>query len=132
MRLSTLMAAKAIIVIFFGVGFVLIPEAVMSLYGVGLNPGGVYMTRLFGAAFILLGILLWSARKDPGSQALRAIVLGVFIGDVIGFIASLLGQLSGVSNALGWSVVALYLLLALGFGYFQFAKASPSTQPSAA
>jgi hypothetical protein len=132
MRLSTLMAIKTIIVIFFGIGFVLIPEAVMSLYGVGLDAGGVYMTRLFGAAFLLLGILLWSARKDPGSQALRAIVLGVFIGDVIGFIASLLGQLSGVPNALGWSVVALYLLLALGFGFFLFAKASSFTQPGAA
>jgi len=32
---------------------------------------------------------------------------------------------AGVANALGWSTVALYLLLALGFAYFQFMK--PST-----
>jgi hypothetical protein len=28
----------------------------------------------------------------------------------------------GVENQLGWSTVAIYLLLAVGFGYFRFAK----------
>ena len=123
MKLSSLMAIKAIIVVVFGVGFVLIPATVMSVYGVTLDPGGVYMTQLFGAAFILLGILLWFARTASASDvALRAIVLAVAIGDTIGFLVALLAQLSGVVNALGWVTVALYLLLALGFGYFRFAK----------
>jgi hypothetical protein len=127
MKLSCLMAIKAIIVIVFGIGFVLIPATVMSFYDVTLNPDGAYMTQLFGAAFILLGILLWSARNAPRSEvALRAIVLAVVVGDVIGFIVALVAQLSGVVNALGWVTVALYLLLALGFGYFQFVKPGTS------
>ena len=123
MKLSNLMAIKAIIVFVFGIGFVLIPATVLSFYGATLDPGGVYMTQLFGAAFILLGILLWFARTASASDvALRAIVLAVAVGDTIGFIVALLAQLSGVVNALGWVTVALYLLLALGFGYFRFAK----------
>ena len=123
MRLSNLMAIKAIIVVVFGIGFVLMPATVMSFYGVTLDPGGVYMTQLFGAAFILIGILLWFARTASASDvALRAIVLAVAVGDTIGFIVALRAQLSGVVNALGWVTVALYLLLALGFGYFRFAK----------
>jgi hypothetical protein len=125
MKLGTLMVIKAIIVIVFGIGFVAVPAAVLSYYGVTLDPVGVYMTRLFGAAFILLGILLWFARRDSGSPALRAIVLGVFIGDLIGFVVTLSGQISGIFNPLGWLNVALYFLLTLGFGYFQFKK--PST-----
>ena len=89
------------------------------------------MTQLFGAAFILLSILLWFARNAPGSDvALRAIVLAVFVGDTIGFIVALLGQLAKVANALGWITVALYLLLALGFGYFQFFKPAARTGTS--
>lgn len=127
MKLSNLMIIKAVIVVVFGVGFVLMPATVMSFYGVTLNPGGAFMTQLFGAAFILLGILLWFARNAPSSDvALRAIVLAVVVGDVIGFIVALLAQLSGVTNALGWVTVALYLLLALGFGYFQFVKPATS------
>jgi len=39
---------------------------------------------------------------------------------VVGVIVSLGGVLSGAVNELGWVIVAVYLLLALGFGYFQF------------
>lgn len=131
MKLSYLMAVKAVICVVFGIGMVLIPGPMLSLYGVTLNPGGTMMTQLFGAAFILLSILLWFARNAPGSDvALRAIVLAVVVGDAIGFIVALLAQLSGVANALGWVTVVLYLLLALGFGYFQFVKPVAQTGTS--
>jgi len=127
MKLCNLMAIKAVVVVVFGIGFILIPTIIMSFYGLTLNPGGAIMTQLFGASFILLGILLWFAKNAPRSEvALRAIVIAVTIGDAIGFIVALLAQLSGMMNALGWVTVALYLLLALGFGYFQFVKPATS------
>ena len=127
MKLCNLMATKAVIVVVFGIGFVLMPTNIMAFYGLTLNPGGAVMAQLFGASFILLGILLWFAKNAPSSDvALRAIVLAVFVGDAIGFIVALLAQLSGMMNALGWVTVALYLLLALGFGYFQFVKPATS------
>jgi hypothetical protein len=49
---------------------------------------------------------------------MRAIVVGYGTGTAIGFIVALLAQLSGVMNAFGWSAVGIYLLLALGYGYF--------------
>jgi hypothetical protein len=71
--------------------------------------------------------LLWFARNAARSEiALRALVLAITIGDTLGFVITLLAQLGGLANALGWVTVALYLLLALGFGYFQFVKPSAS------
>jgi hypothetical protein len=85
------------------------------------------MTQFFGAAFLLLSIVLWFARNAPYSEVtLQALLLAVVIGDAIGFIVALLAQLSGVANALGWLNVALYLLLTLGFGYFRFIKKAAS------
>jgi hypothetical protein len=43
---------------------------------------------------------------------------------VIGLIVSLMGTLSGVVNAVGWSAVLIYLVLAAGYAYFQFMKPS--------
>ncbi len=127
MKLSSLMALKTVVVAVFGISFLFVPTTVMSFFGVTLDPGGRFMAQLFGASFILLGMILWFAKNAPRSEvALRAIVLAVFVGDVIGFVVSLLTQLAGLTNALGWSVVALYLLLALGFGYFQFFKPASS------
>ena len=123
MKLKNLMVIKTVIVFVFGIAFVVIPTRSMSNYGVMLSQGGAVMTQLFGAAFILLGIVLWSARNAPRSDVtLRGIVLAVFVGDLMGFIITLIAQLNRVMNSLGWTSVAIYLLLAIGFGYFQFVK----------
>jgi hypothetical protein len=128
MRLSTLMLVKSVICLVFGGIFVLAPAALLAIYGVRNGDLSLlFMTRLYGAAFIVLGVLLWFARNDTGSEAMRAIVLAVSIGDGVGFVVSLMGQLGNVMNGLGWSVVALYLLLTVGFGYgyLQLVKPSP-------
>ena len=124
MKLSVLMVIKGFLVSVFGIAFIAVPKELMSLYNVTLEQGGIYMTRLFGAAFILLGIMLLFAKKDTASQALRTFILAVFIGDTIGFVVVLIGQLSGFINALGWVTVALYFLLAIGFGYYYLKKPS--------
>jgi hypothetical protein len=80
------------------------------------------MARLFGASFVLLGLLLWLARNTGEPSTQRAFALAVFVGDAIGCILALIVQLGGLANALGWTTVALYLILALGFGYFLIAK----------
>jgi hypothetical protein len=119
------MSAKAVICVLFGLGFVLIPETLASFYGMSINDSGVLMARFFGQAFILLGVLLWLARNTSEQATQRAFSISVFIGDIVGFVIAIMAQISGVVNALGWLSVALYLVLALGFGYFLIPK--PST-----
>ena len=126
MKLSNLMVVTAVVAAIFGIAFVLASGPLMSLYGATLNPAGMVIAQLFGAALIGYAVVNWFARNAKGDEALRAIVLANLVADTIGFIAALLGQLSGATNALGWSTVVIYLLLAAGFGYFQFMKPSSS------
>ena len=126
MKLSTMFIIYAAISAIFGLAFVFVPETSLALYGITLGPGGILIARLFGAALLEFALLSWLARNAGDSEARKAIILAVFIGEAVGFIVVLLGQLSGEVNALGWSTVAIYLLLALGFGYFQFMKPSTS------
>ncbi len=126
MKLSTLLTINTIVAGVFGLAFVLVPDTAMSLYGATLSPAGVLVARLFGAALLGYAVLSWFARNASESEARSAIVLAMFVGDALGFVVALLGQLSGVVNAVGWSTVAIYLLLALGFGYFYFMKPSNS------
>jgi hypothetical protein len=125
MTLKNWMSAKAVICVLFGLGFVFIPETLASFYGMSINDSGVLMARFFGQAFILLGVLLWLARNTSEQATQRAFSISVFIGDIVGFVIAIMAQISGVVNALGWLSVALYLVLALGFGYFLIPK--PST-----
>ncbi len=125
MKLKNLFIFNAIATIIFGIGSVLAPQALVSLYGTTLNPVGVLMMQYGGAWLIGIGLLAWFARNAADSEARRAIVLAFLICYSIAFIVALLAQLSAVLNALGWGTVALNLVLALGYSYFQFAK--PST-----
>jgi hypothetical protein len=125
MKLKTLMIINAIVAIVFGVFFVIVPSQVYSLYGHEL--GEVmdvlnYMGQLFGAALIGFGLLTWTARDAGESEARKAIVLALLVSDGIAFVVALIGQINNVVNILGWSTVAIYLFIALGFGYFQFSK----------
>ena len=124
MKIKTLMVINAVISVLFGIAFVVMPARILSLYGTTVEAPLKYTGQLFGAALIAFAVLTWAARKSPDNEARKAIVLSLFIGDGIGFVVALIGQLGGVVNSLGWSTVAIYFLLSLGFGYFCFTKSS--------
>jgi hypothetical protein len=119
-KLSNLLVIAAVIGAVFGVGFVVASGTLLGIYGITLDKAGTLVAQLFGALLIGLATLNWLARNVTDPEARQAVVLGNLVGDVVGFVVILIGQLAGVANALGWSNVAIYLLLALGFAYVQF------------
>ena len=124
MKLGNLFAVNAVIAGLFGLSFVFAPARVLAQYGLTVDAGFGLVAQLFGAALIGYAILTWQVRKTADSDARRAIVLALFISDGVAFVLALMAQLKGLVNSLGWSTVAIYLLLALGFAYFHFAKPS--------
>ena len=126
MKLKVLFIITAIVSIVFGVVFVIIPAQLYSLYGIESGAGLNYMGQLFGAALIGIGLISWQSRNAADSDARKAIIFSFFIADGIGFVVALIGQLNEILGSLGWLTVAIYLLLTIGFGYFQFFKPSSS------
>ncbi len=126
MKLSNLLVINAIVALVYGISFVLAPTKVLSLYGMTQGTSEALAGQYFGVALIAIGLLTWLARSVTDSDAQRAIILALLISDVIGVIVSVLGTVSGVMNAVGWSAVGIYLLLGLGYAYFQFMKPSAS------
>ena len=126
MKLSNLLVANAIAALVYGISFVLVPATVLSLYGMTQGTSEALAGQFFGVALIAIGLLTWFARNIADSDTQRAIVLALLISDVIGVIVTVLGTVSGVMSAVGWSAVGIYVLLALGYAYFQFVKPSAS------
>lgn len=121
MKLGNLFAVNAVIAGLFGLAFIFAPGPVLARYGATVDAHFAHVAQLFGAALFGYALLTWSARNAGDSEARRAIVLALFVGDAIGLVISLMGQIRGPVNSLGWSTVAIYLLLTIGFGYFIFA-----------
>jgi len=124
MKLANLFAVNAVIAGLFGLAFVFAPAQLLAQYGLAVDAGFGLVAQLFGAALIGYAILTWLVRTSGDSQARRAIVLALFISDAVAFVLALIAQLKGLVNSLGWSTVAIYLLLAIGFAYFHFTKPS--------
>ncbi len=122
MKLKHLFAVNIFFSIFFGVSCAFFAGWVIRLYGLAPDVGSLWTTRLIGGAILGFASLMWFGIKTAAIEARRAIALALFIQDVVGFAASLLAQLSGSMNALGWSNPLLYGILALAYACFLFAK----------
>lgn len=120
MRLYPFLIIKAGISIIFGLSFLLIPEATTSLFGVSINQTAATTARYMGALLLGIGFICWFARLCTDYLEIQGILLSLFIADALGFLIALFSQLSGLYNTLGWVNVAIWLLLALGLGYFRF------------
>ncbi len=127
MTLATLLSINAIVALAYALGLLLVPATLLKVYGITSGPGERLMAQFFGVALLAVGLLTWFSRNVVDPSAQRAFILALLISQAVGLVVALLGTLSGVMNVVGWSAVAIYLLLALGYAYFQFTKsASPS------
>ena len=76
----------------------------------------------FGAMLVGIAILCYFASNATASELRKKVILSLFVADTIGLILALIAQLGGKMNGLGWILVVLWLVLALGLGYFSFLK----------
>jgi hypothetical protein len=125
MRLGTLLRLAGLLALAFGIGFLFAPARVLSMYGVAAEPTVVLLARFFGSALVQLGLVLYLIRDVSDPTTRRGVVIGSFLGSLAGFVVSLTAQFWGLVNSFGWSTVAIYGLLLLGYGYFVFG--SPRT-----
>jgi hypothetical protein len=125
MKLNTLIGIMALLSLIWGAGFMLVPMLFWSLYGLALDVGGVYMSRQLGVVFLMLGLILWLARKEKSPLTLQAMTIGLFSGNALGFVVALIGQFSARISMLGWVGIVTYFLLAFGFGYYLVRPAQP-------
>jgi uncharacterized RDD family membrane protein YckC len=126
MKLGNLLVLNAIVALVFGLGFLLLPGSVLSMYGATPGPQINLTAQLFAVELIHIGVLAWLIRKVADGLAKRAIILAGLVANLLGLIISLIGTVSGVVNALGWSAVVIYIILALGYAYFQFMGPRPT------
>jgi len=124
MTLRSFFTILAVLSFLFGIGFVLAPAQVLANYGIETSPALAPVGRLFGGVLVTLSVILWLAKDFRDEAAVRAVLLGALLGDVVNLVVATMGTLFGTSNALGWSTIVIYLYGTLGSGYFLAARTS--------
>jgi hypothetical protein len=118
MKFKNLMVIKALVCLAFGILLLAIPDRLLSIFGATLSPGGIFTAREYGSSLFGNLFLCWFAKNASESDAKTAIILALFVYDLIAFIMTVITVISGVLNPLGWAIVFIYLFFTLGFGYF--------------
>ena len=123
MKRSTFILIVAIIGLLFGLGFLVVPNMVMSLYGSKLDLTGEFVGRYFGSALLGLGVIFFTGRKaNTLEEIVKSGLLGGFVLGVTGLIVAVWDGIAGTSNAFIWIDTVIYLFFTVGFGYFYFKK----------
>lgn len=125
MRLFLTMTVTAIGSLLFGLAYLLAPGWILSIYNFVLEPSAQWIPRYFGATLLGIAAMCWYGRSAKSGIALRAIITGIFVTTVFGFIVSIFEILDGTRNLMMWSTVIIFFLLSIGFGDFVFRTPPP-------
>ena len=120
MKLRNLYLANSIIMLVLALGLILMTSVMVNLFGVNNGAETRTLSQLFGVGLVVSGMITLLAREVTDPMARSAINFSNLIADVLGVVVALNATLTGVFGWFGWLLVVVYLLLALGFGYFQF------------
>lgn len=119
MKLSTYAIIITILAVGFGLAFVFIPVKVAAFYGLTLDTGGIITARYFGVSNLFIGMIFWSySSVSPSAKSWPKLLLYSLIYDIMQLIVTLMAVLSNESNAMGWTTVVLFVLLAIGSVYY--------------
>jgi hypothetical protein len=122
-KLKRFLALAAIITLINGVLYTLVPGALLPNYHLDPTPSAELGFRLFGAALLTFGLILWFLRDSREWTAIRGLLIGASVGNIAGLIVTVWATISGVMNGAGWLFVATYGLLLLGYAYSLWALA---------
>lgn len=124
MKLRTLYLLNAVVSLGFALGFFLLSGFLVGLFGMDYNADTRTLGQLIAVELVVGGVTTLLARDVTDAKATGAINTGNFIAGVIGTVVAFLATISGVMGWFGWVVTAVYLFIAVAFGYFQFMKTS--------
>ncbi|MBE0686638.1 MAG: hypothetical protein IH585_11635 [Anaerolineaceae bacterium] len=124
MNHKVLFTVSSIVLLIFGLTWILIPDIGLSLYGISpIDIATGFVTRYWGSAYLGLAVLLWLSRKATADNiAVRGIIIGGFIMAISGLIVAISDAFWGISNNVIWSSVLLYGIFTIWFGLLMLKK----------
>ena len=114
MTYRILLTAAAVNGTVFGLLFIVVPDAAISLFGGRLDQLGLLLVRQFGGVILGLAWLDWLIRRVEDPETRRAVVVGNVAAFVVVAVTAAIAVLVGAINPLGWVVAGFHAVVALG------------------
>ena len=123
MNSKLVLTATAVLIGIFGLGWLIMPDAMGAYWKIDPGENLNYMGRRYGAFLLGLIVALWLARNAPHSQARRALMIGALFTLALTTALSLYGAVWLALNA--WPAVVVEFVLVMGFVWVLFINPEP-------
>ncbi len=119
MRRSIFFIISAVLALFFGLHMLIAPGKMLENM-VTVNTADLqHALQWSGSMLVALGVMNFLSRNDPGSAALRAVMIGNIILHVAGFAVDAYDYSINFINSYGLiSGAVVHVLLTIGFIYY--------------
>lgn len=109
-----LMLVAAIDGVVFGLGSLLVPETILSVFGGETDDLGLATIRQQGGIILGYGVVAWFLREVDAGPLRRGVIAGVVVSFALTALIAALITTSGLINALGWVIVVIHAAVAIG------------------
>ena len=108
----------AIATALIGAAMLLLPLTIANIFLThSMNEGAIFV-RFLGSSLVGYSYLNWYTAHYDHFMVMRATIIGNVSTLCIALVVSIIGVISGVLNVWGLLIVALHLVLVIGFGYY--------------
>jgi hypothetical protein len=132
MNYRIMFALNSVVAFLFGLGFLFVPNRALGLFGTETFVSTVLLARLFGAAMLGLGLVLWFAKDVREASIQKGLGIALLVTAVTGLVVTSLGTFTShaVLRTNGWAVMLVYLIFGLGYVYLLFLKRESPLTPA--
>jgi hypothetical protein len=122
MNFRIMFLINALIAALLGLGFLVVPDRILSQFGVDGYAATKLAAQYFGTAMLALGLLLWFAKDVSEENLQKGIAIALMVGAAAGLIITVVGTTSNILRSSGWIAMLVYLLFGLAYAYLVFMK----------
>jgi len=115
-KLKYVFIVNAILALIFGLGFLIIPDILMPLFGFSVANDGPLAFRFFGVYVLGTSILVSAVRKEDPSPIRRAIIFYLFVIHILLDILELI--FCDLTNPMIWVLFVINTIFVVAYGYF--------------
>lgn len=120
MKLRNMYLLNTVISLLFALGLLLMTPVMLGLFGMDNVADARLLCQLLAVELVVGGMITLLARDVTDAKARSAINNANILAGVLGVVVALNGTLTNVFGWFGWFIAAVYLVIAVGFAYFQF------------
>lgn len=120
MKLRNLYMLNTALGLIFALGLLLMTPLMLKMFGMDNTNDAQTLAKFLAAELTVSALITLFAMDVTDFKARRAINLANMFGAGLGTVVALNATLTGVMSGMGWLVVVIYAVIALGFAYFQF------------